>query len=57
MYRNFSKEHGLEVKVSTISDKDQTDYYPGQEDIKVKLVYHPETNVLLGGESLVRRAQ
>lgn len=46
----LAKEHGLEVKVSTISDKNQTDYYPGQEDIKVKLVYHPETNVLLGGE-------
>ncbi|MEZ9998639.1 CoA-disulfide reductase [Vibrio lentus] len=46
----LAKEHCLDVKVSTISDKNQTDYYPGQEDIKVKLVYHPETNVLLGGE-------
>lgn len=46
----LAKEHGLDVKVSTISDKNQTDYYPGQEDIKVKLVYHPQTNVLLGGE-------
>ncbi|WP_047042793.1 CoA-disulfide reductase [Vibrio mexicanus] len=46
----LAQEHGLEVKVSTISDKNQTDYYPGQEDIKVKLVYHPETKVLLGGE-------
>ncbi|MDK9737004.1 CoA-disulfide reductase [Vibrio sp. D404a] len=46
----LAKEHDLEVKVSTISDKNQTDYYPGQEDIKVKLVYHPETKVLLGGE-------
>ncbi|MEZ9335889.1 CoA-disulfide reductase, partial [Vibrio sp. 10N.286.51.A4] len=46
----LAKEHNLDVKVSTISDKNQTDYYPGQEDIKVKLVYHPETKVLLGGE-------
>ncbi|MCG9784704.1 CoA-disulfide reductase [Vibrio brasiliensis] len=46
----LAKEHGLDVKVSTISDKNQTDYYPGQEDIRVKLVYHPQTNVLLGGE-------
>ena len=46
----LAKEHDLEVKVSTISDKNQTDYYPGQEDIEVKLVYHPETKVLLGGE-------
>ncbi|MEZ8321683.1 CoA-disulfide reductase, partial [Vibrio splendidus] len=35
----LAKEHSLDVKVSTISDKNQTDYYPGQEDIKVKLVY------------------
>lgn len=46
----LAKEHNLAVKISTISDKNQTDYYPGQEDIKVKLVYHPETNVILGGE-------
>ncbi|USD42413.1 CoA-disulfide reductase [Vibrio sp. SCSIO 43135] len=46
----LAKEHNLDVKASTISDKNQTDYYPGQEDIKVKLVYHPETKVLLGGE-------
>ncbi|WP_434568063.1 CoA-disulfide reductase [Vibrio chagasii] len=51
----LAKEHNLDVKVSTISDKNQTDYYPGQEDIKVKLVYHPETNVLLGGEIIGKK--
>ncbi|GAM74866.1 pyeidine nucleotide-disulfide oxidoreductase [Vibrio ishigakensis] len=43
-------EHGIEYKTSVISDKNQTDYYPGQEDIKIKLIYHPQTKVILGGE-------
>ncbi|SEG36644.1 NADPH-dependent 2,4-dienoyl-CoA reductase, sulfur reductase [Vibrio hangzhouensis] len=46
----MAQDHGLEVKTSTIKDKNQTDYYPGQEDISIKLVYEPNTNVLLGGE-------
>lgn len=43
-------EQGVEFKTSIISDKNQTDYYPGQEDIKIKLIYHPQTKVILGGE-------
>lgn len=46
----LAKQHHLSVNTSVINDKNQTDYYPGQEDIKIKLVYHPESNVLLGGE-------
>lgn len=46
----LAKQHQLSVNTSVITDKNQTDYYPGQEDIKIKLVYHPESNVLLGGE-------
>ena len=46
----LAQEHHLKVKASSISDKNQTDYYPGQEDIKIKLVYHPDSHVLLGGE-------
>ncbi|MGR5294243.1 CoA-disulfide reductase [Vibrio mediterranei] len=51
----MAKEHGLEVKTSTIQDKNQTDYYPGQEDIKIKLVYEPKTNILLGGEIIGKK--
>lgn len=43
-------EHNLNIAISTIEDKNQTDYYPGQEDIKIKLIYDPKTHVLLGGE-------
>ena len=51
----LAKEHNMAVKASTIADKNQTDYYPNQEDIKVKLVYHPETHVLLGGEIIGKK--
>ncbi|MUL01248.1 CoA-disulfide reductase [Aliivibrio fischeri] len=46
----LAEQHQISVNTSVINDKNQTDYYPGQEDIKIKLVYHPESNVLLGGE-------
>ncbi|MGR5421238.1 FAD-dependent oxidoreductase [Vibrio sp. PNB22_4_1] len=47
--------HNMNVSVSTIADKNQTDYYPGQQDIKVKLIYQPDTKVLLGGEIIGKK--
>lgn len=41
---------GIPYKTSFVTDKNQTDYYPGQMPIHVKLIYHAETNVLLGGQ-------
>lgn len=41
---------GVPYKTVWIHDKNQTDYYPGQSPIHVKLVYHAETKVLLGGQ-------
>jgi NADPH-dependent 2,4-dienoyl-CoA reductase/sulfur reductase-like enzyme len=46
----MAKEHGIEYCTSVIQDKNQTDYFPGQEDIKIKLLYHPQSKVILGGE-------
>ncbi|MGF1728735.1 CoA-disulfide reductase [Photobacterium kasasachensis] len=46
----LADQHHVPFKTSVIKDKNQTDYYPGQEDIKVKLVYDPSSKVLLGGE-------
>ncbi|WP_367990273.1 CoA-disulfide reductase [Vibrio sp. NTOU-M3] len=46
----LASQHQVPFKTSLIKDKNQTDYYPGQEDIKVKLLYDPTSNVLLGGE-------
>ena len=47
--------YGLPAKSSLIHDKNQTDYYPGQEDITIKLIYHADTHVLLGGEILGKK--
>lgn len=43
---------GIPVKTVFIHDFDHANYWPGQTDIAVKLVYHPETRVLLGGQLL-----
>ncbi len=41
---------GINYKTVFIKDKNQTNYYPGREDIFVKLIYDAETRVLLGGQ-------
>ncbi len=51
----MAAEHNVNISVSTIADKNQTDYYPGQEDIKVKLLYQPDSHVLLGGEIIGKK--
>lgn len=43
-------EAGINFKTVFIKDKNQTGYYPGQEDIFVKLIYDAETKVILGGQ-------
>lgn len=51
----MAHDHNVNVSVSTIADKNQTDYFPGQEDIKVKLIYQSDTKVLLGGEIIGKK--
>ena len=41
---------GLDYKTVWITDKNHTDYYPGQEDLSVKLIYDAKTKVILGGQ-------
>ena len=43
---------GINFKTMTIKDKNQTSYYPGQEDIWVKLIYNADTKVILGGQMI-----
>lgn len=43
-------EKNIPHKVVFIKDKNHTNYYPGQKDIWVKLIYHSETRILLGGQ-------
>ena len=41
---------GLDYKTVWITDKNHTDYYPGQEDLSIKLIYDAKTKVILGGQ-------
>ncbi len=52
---NEAVKKGLEYKTVFISDKNQTNYYPGQEDIHVKLVYDANTKVVLGGQVIGKK--
>lgn len=45
-----ARENGYDVKSVFISDKNHTDYYPGQESIHVKLIYENGTKKILGGQ-------
>ncbi|WP_250278202.1 CoA-disulfide reductase [[Clostridium] colinum] len=41
---------GLNFKTVFVTDKNQTDYYPGQEEISIKLIYNADTKVILGAQ-------
>ncbi len=45
-----AKGMNLDYKTVCIEDKNQTDYYPGQESIVIKLIYDNTTKVILGGQ-------
>ncbi len=47
--------HSISVSTNLINEKNQTDYFPGQEAIKIKLTYDPITKQLLGGESVGKK--
>lgn len=50
-----AKRMGLDYKTVCIADKNQTDYYPGQESIVIKLVYDAQSKVILGGQVVGRK--
>ena len=45
-----AKEADLDYKAVVIKDKDHTNYYPGQSDILVKLIYETDSKKILGGQ-------
>lgn len=47
---NEAKNMGINYKTVFIKDKNQTNYYPGREDIYIKLIYNADSRVLLGGQ-------
>lgn len=46
----MAREKGLNYKTTTITDKDHAGYVKGAVELTVKLVYHAETKVILGGQ-------
>lgn len=52
---NEAIKKGINYKTVFISDKNQTDYYPGQSDIHIKLIYDAETKVVLGGQIIGKK--
>lgn len=47
-----AKDLGLDYKTAFITDKNHTDYFPGQEKLSVKLIYDAKTKVILGGQTI-----
>lgn len=45
-----AKKLGINYSTKFISDMNQTDYYPGQEKIYIKVIYAKDSKVLLGGQ-------
>jgi NADPH-dependent 2,4-dienoyl-CoA reductase/sulfur reductase-like enzyme len=45
-----ARKAGIPVKTVWVQDKDHANYWPGQSDIAVKLVYDPVSRALLGGQ-------
>ena len=41
---------GISFKTVFVTDKNHTDYYPGQEDISIKLIYSTENKQILGAQ-------
>lgn len=50
-----AKKEGIKYKTTFIKDKNQTDYYPGQEAIFVKLIYDAESKEILGGQIIGKK--
>lgn len=46
---------GINYKTVFVTDKNQTDYYPGQESIAIKLIYNADTKVILGAQVVGRK--
>lgn len=49
-----ARKNGYNVKTTFITDKNHTDYYPGQEKISVKIVYEADSKRILGGQMVGR---
>ena len=47
-----AKAAGIDYHTVFVKDKNQTHYYPNQQDIYIKLVYEKKSKIIIGGEIL-----
>ncbi len=45
-----AKNMGINYSTVFIKDKNQTNYYPGQENIYIKIIYEKDSKIILGGQ-------
>ncbi len=50
-----AKANDIDYRTVFIKDKNQTGYYPGQEDIYVKLVYRADSKVIIGAQMIGKK--
>lgn len=50
-----AKSMNIDYKTVFIKDKNQTNYYPGQEDIFIKLIYNAKTRIILGAQIIGKK--
>ena len=50
-----AEQMGLNYKSVFVEDKNQTSYYPGQEDLYIKLIYEVGTKKILGGQLIGKK--
>jgi len=48
----FLKSQGIEYRTVTINSPSHADYYPGAETIKLKLLWSPESDRILGAQAI-----
>lgn len=50
-----AKDLNLNYKVSHVVDKNQTSYYPGQEQVVARLIYMADTKVIIGAQMIGKK--
>lgn len=52
---NEATKLGIPFQTTFISEKNQTNYYPGQVDLFIKLIYHATTKKILGAQMVGKK--
>lgn len=50
-----AQDNNIVYKTVFVEGVNHSDYYPGQEEVWIKLIYSPETRILLGAQVVGKR--